>query len=309
MRTLAVTAFAATIAFGGAALADPPNHAFRNGSAWSPSPEFHISGASVPVEQFAEWDSKAREGATVLINWGKDTAKAPKEAVKYEQKTFAFPTGTIRVLDFKKANGGVLHMITMENEIFVLKGTVTVDVAGQNVTLNAGDAAYYPSGVMRGKGDATILSWNVTGTVPATAAKAQVVRAKEAPTSTSAEWDGPDGKRVKANKPEELKKMPKNAIKLAVTRYTFDGNSVRVAKNYKGGPTSPASGGLDALIYVTSGKLKFFQDGKEADVVPGDAIREIAGARHYWNRLEDSSFVATSSLPIAGTKPGPATDR
>lgn len=309
MRFFAATAFAATLAFGTAALADPPNHAFRNGAAWSPSPEMHIKGDSVPVQHVAEWDSKAREGATVLISWDKDVAKAPKEAVKYEQKSFVFPTGTIRVLEFKKATGGVLHMITMENEIFVLKGTVTVDVGGQNVTLNAGDAAYYPSGVMRGKGDATILAWNVTGTVPATQAKAQVVRAKDASTSQSAEWDGPDGKRVRANKPEELKKMPKNAIKLAVTRYTFDGNSVRVAKNFKGGPTSPASGGLDALIYVTSGKLKFYQDGKEFDAVPGDAIREIAGARHYWNRLEDSSFVATSSLPVMGAKPGPATDR
>ena len=230
MRFFAATAFAATLAFGTAALADPPNHAFRNGAAWSPSPEMHIKGDSVPVQHVAEWDSKAREGATVLISWDKDVAKAPKEAVKYEQKSFVFPTGTIRVLEFKKATGGVLHMITMENEIFEQKPD------DPRLIFNAGDAAYYPSGVMRGKGDATILAWNVTGTVPATQAKAQVVRAKDASTSQSAEWDGPDGKRVRANKPEELKKMPKNAIKLAVTRYTFDGNSVRVAKNFKGGP-------------------------------------------------------------------------
>ncbi|MCB2106723.1 MAG: cupin domain-containing protein, partial [Rhodobacteraceae bacterium] len=66
----------------------------------------------------------------------------------------------------------------------------------------------------------------------------------------------------------------------------------------KGGPTSPASGKLDALIYVISGQLKFTQDGVEVIANPGDAIREIAGAKHFWYRLEDSSFVATSSLPV-----------
>jgi len=87
----------------------------------------------------------------------------------------------------------------------------------------------------------------------------------------------------------------------------FDGNSIRVAKNYKGGPTSPASGGLDALIYITSGKMKFYQDGKEAEVAPATQSRD----RRRGNTIGtagDSSFVATQ---FAGCRreTGPGTDR
>ena len=55
---------------------------------------------------------------------------------------------------------------------------------------------------------------------------------------------------------------------------------------------------MDALIYVTSGRLHFFQDDLDVIAGPGDAIREIAGHYHNWIRLEASSFLATSSLPV-----------
>jgi quercetin dioxygenase-like cupin family protein len=179
----------------------------------------------------------------------------------------------------------------------MLRGSGSVDVAGTPVNLDPGDAVSYPSGVLRGSGPATVLAWTVTGTLNNESSRARLVRRADAVVTDTAEWDQ-GGKRVSARGAAELAAAPADAIRLSVSRYEFPGNSVRVARNFKGGPTSPKSSELDALIYITSGRMKFTQDGREVEVLPGDAIREIAGATHFWYRLEDSSFVATSSLPV-----------
>ncbi len=281
-----------------AAPANPP-HAQKISAAVDPVMTPHISGKDVKPVTFAEWELKNDRGTTVPILWGDALSKAPANASRYEQKTFEFPTGQIRVMEFKKDRGGVLHMITAENAMYVLKGSVTIDVGGKPVEIKEGDAVGYPSGIMRGKGDATVVVWTVTGTVLNEAAKTTVVRKKDAKIGKSAEWEE-GGKRVRANTPEGLKKMPKDAIRLQVDRFEIPGNSIRLAHNYKGGPTSGGRGPIDALILVTSGHLTYFEDGKPYDAWPGDAIRESAGHENKWNRIEDSSFLAISTQPIGG---------
>jgi quercetin dioxygenase-like cupin family protein len=300
MRLIGIAAFAGVYIASALSAQTLPVHAVRNAAPVNPTSEFHIVGGSLTPMLLAEWDAENATGLgkTVQIVWGKDAVdKAPAKASKYEQKTYSFPTGTIRLLEFSKAKGGMIHAITVETAIFMLKGSGTVEVAGRTVSLQAGDAVNYPSGVLRGEGDATVIAWTVTGTLNNEASKAAVVRGAEAPVSHSAEWDE-GGKRVRARTPEELTKAPADAIRLSVKRYAFDGNSVRVANSKKGGPTSPTSSELDALIYVTSGKLRFFHDDQSIEAMPGDAIREIAGHQHHWYRIEDSSFVAISSLPV-----------
>ena len=126
-----------------------------------------------------------------------------------------------------------------------------------------------------------------------------MVRAEDASFMQLGYWNDPEGNRVVATTAEGLLEAPPSAIRLDLNNYQFDGNRVSVTKNYKGGPTNKNRGNLDALIYVTSGKMRFFQDDVDVTVGPGDAIREIAGRYHNWIRLEDSSFVAISTAPIA----------
>ena len=116
----------------------------------------------------------------------------------------------------------------------------------------------YPSGILRGDGDATVILWTVTGTKINEDAKAMVVHAADAPVSQLGYWDDPYGNRVVVTTAEELKDAPDNAIRLDMKNYTFDGSSVVVTKNYKGGPTNKTRGDRDALLYITSGKMRFF---------------------------------------------------
>lgn len=274
-----------------------PLHAVRNAAPVSPASDFHVAGSTIEPLLLAEWEAEGPMGKGVQIVWGQAAVdKAPASASRYQQKTYSFPTGTIRVLEFP-APGAMIHAITSETAIFMLRGSGSVEVAGATVNLDAGDAVSYPSGVLRGNGPATVIAWTVTGTLNNEASRARVVRRADAIVMDSAEWDQ-DGKRMSARGAAELAAAPPDAIRLSVSRYEFPGNSIRVARNFKGGPTSPKSSELDALIYITSGRMKFTQNGREVEVVPGDAIREIAGAAHFWYRLEDSSFVATSSLPV-----------
>jgi quercetin dioxygenase-like cupin family protein len=286
-----------------------PAHAVRILAPIGPSPEAEIRGSDVVAEPGAEWQENLRSGTTHRIVWGKDAVeRAPPGASRYTQKVYVFPTGTIRVLEFRQSTGGMLHAITMENAIYMLRGSGTVGVAGGEVPIAAGDAVNYPSGMLRGSSDATVILFTVTGSAKNEASRAVVVRARDAKTVKSAEWDH-DGQRVRASTPAELRTAPRNAIRLEVTRYSFPGNSIRVAHSFRGGPTSPGTAPLDALIYVTSGKLRFYQGEKVYDAVAGDALREIAGERHWWNRLEDSSFVAISSLPVEGARNVTPTER
>ncbi|MBT5239301.1 MAG: hypothetical protein HN793_07820 [Rhodospirillaceae bacterium] len=278
---------------------DMPQHAIRTAAPVSPSADFYIAGESVEPMILAEWEVINDLGSRIRIVWGQEAVDAaPPEASRYTQKSYVFPTGTIRVLEFKKDEGGMMHAITVETAIYMLEGSGTVEVAGEKVVLNEGDLASHPSGTLRGDGDATVIAWTVTGSNINEAVKAMVVRGSDVPISHSAQWPGPDGKMERARTSDALENAPSDAIRLDLKRYIFDGNSVRVTKNYKGGPTSKATSSMDALIYVTSGRLHFFQDDLDVIAGPGDAIREIAGHYHNWIRLEDSSFLATSSLPV-----------
>ena len=300
MGRIATTLVAFALMSVGASAQDQPQHAVRTAAPLDPTAEFYIRGADVEPWHLAEWQTvDPVMGPRIRIVWGEEAvAAAPPEASKYTEKQYVFPTGTIRVLEFKEDRGGMLHAITVETALYMLKGSGTVEVAGETVQIGEGDVVSYPSGALRGDGDATVILWHVTGTKINETAKAMVVRAKDVPMSHSAQWPGPDGKMVRARTAEDLEKAPGDAIRLDLWRYVFDGNSVRVTKNYKGGPTSKTTSSMDALIYVTSGKLHFFQGDEDVIAGPGDAIREIAGHYHNWIRLEDSSFVATSSMPV-----------
>jgi quercetin dioxygenase-like cupin family protein len=288
----------ASVSAKGAAADQLPLHARRNTATVGPSQDFHIAGATLEPLLLAEWEADGPMGKTAQIVWGQAAVdKAPATASRYQQKSYSFPTGSIRVLEFRAANGGMLHVITAETAIFLLRGSGTVDVAGRAESIVAGDVVNYPSGVLRGSSDATVIAWTVTGTINNENSRAMVVRRSDAAAMDSAEWDE-GGQRVSVRTAAELARAPPDAVRLSVIRYDFPGNSVRVARNFKGGPTSPKTSDLDALIYITSGRMKFTQEGREVEVVAGDAIREIAGASHFWYRLEDSSFVATSSLPL-----------
>jgi len=278
---------------------DMPQHAIRMAAPVSPSADFYITGESIEPMILAEWEVINDMGSHIRIVWGQEAVDAaPPEASRYIQKSYVFPTGTIRVLEFKKNKGGMMHAVTVETAIYMLEGSGSIEVAGEKIVLNEGDLASYPSGTLRGDGDATVIAWTVTGSNATAAVKAMVVRGDDVTISHSAQWPIPDGKMVRVRTPEGLEIAPSDAIRLDLKRYTFDGNSVRVTKNYKGGPTSKATSTMDALIYVTSGRLHFFQDDLDVIVGPGDAIREIAGHYHNWIRLEDSSFIATSRLPV-----------
>jgi quercetin dioxygenase-like cupin family protein len=216
----------------------------------------------------------------VYVMFGKDvadtamTAKADGATVKYTGKIVPWATGTVKVLTFTKAGGGVLHPITDETEIYVLKGEVKANVGGQDVTLGAGDVATHAKGMLRNPGaDAVVVAWTVASLVP-----------NPAPTVVR----GADVKEAR---------MPADKPTLALKRYEFPGNSIRVATQYPGASPNPVSAKTDSLIYLTKGSVTFNQNGKAFEVKAGDFIREIAGLPHFWNVTGESGFVTTSGIP------------
>ncbi len=278
---------------------DLPPDAVRTAAPLNPMAETFIAGDSVEPLVLAEWEVVNDMGSRIRIVWGQEAVDAaPPEASRYTQMSYVFPTGSIRVLDFKKDQGGMLHAITVENQLYMMKGTGTVEVAGETVSVGEGDVVSYPSGTLRGDGDSTVILWTVTGTKINQDAKAMVVRAADAPMSYMAYWGGPDGERVVVATPEDLENTPDDAIRLDIKSYAFDGNTVGVIKTYRGGPTNEATGDRDGLLYITSGKARFVEEEVEVIVGPGDAIRETAGKYHYWIRLEDSSFISTGTAPV-----------
>ena len=241
------------------------------------------------IEQYAEW----QDGGVIRIARGKDAEAAPAGASHYEQKTFAWPTGTMRVLTFRK--GPVLHQVTYETEMYVLEGSAEVGVSGKPVKLNAGDAVFMPSGELRNpkpSGNVAVLLWNVGTT--SKDPKPKVIRGKDLKSTQSASWVE-NGKAMNARTPEEIKKAPATAARWSTKRYEFDGNSIRVATFAKSGASGAGAGPTDALIYIAKGKLGR-QEGPEYGVLQaGDGLREPAGQSGHWEGLEDSVFIASSA--------------
>ncbi len=291
MRALVLGLIGALVALPAAAIVAPKDqHIFK--------------GSSVPSEPFAEWEVKDQNGTRVMIAQGKEAVdKAPANAARYAVKTIEYPTGTIRVFSFKKATGGVLHMTTVETDIYVLKGSAEIGVGDKREKLVAGDAVSMPSGVLRSYGnaeDTEIVAWTVGSSVPNP--KAMVVRGKDVKPQMTGEWDE-NGKVVRTATTEETeKRAPKDARRLLSKRYNFDGNSIRVAHLYKGANRAPAKTTTDSLIYVTEGPIMFHQEKESMEVNPGDFIREEAGLTHIWEQIHDGGFVTTTGYPVVPKK-------
>jgi quercetin dioxygenase-like cupin family protein len=247
--------------------------------------------AQTPVVTMAEWEvrqSGAAEqtGARVLIAAGPaELARAPADAVRYESQSFRFANGEIRLLTFHKATGGVLHQVTTETQLYVVKGSAVVGVAGQVLEIHSGDVVSLPSGVVRsiaGQPEDTTLVLHTVRSAQG-GAKAALVRASEAPASPLT--SGP--------------KVGDDSVKVSVQRYNFDGNSIRVARLVGPGKTGVVTPTVDALIYLLSGRMEI-TIGEEVKVVQaGDAVCEAAGLATHWNVLEPSSFIATNGAKAA----------
>ncbi len=273
----------------------------------SPLSETFIAGDSLTPMEFAAWDVSTDAGSqTHTVRGQLAVDQAPSEASRYTQKSYVFPTGSIHVLEFKKDHGGMRHALTDETTLYMLKGEGQVEVAGKVVSIKEKDVVSHPSGTLRGDGDATVVLWVVTGTK--NNAKPMVVRAADTTFGQMGYWYKPDGERVLVTTAEELKDAPANAIRLDMTNYAFDGNGLVVTKNYKSGPTNKTRGDRDALLYIVSGQMNFFQDDIDVIAGPGDAIRETAGRYHNWIRLEDSSFLGIGTAPLVALEPDAQSD-
>lgn len=257
---------------------------FLSATAGSPvlaASKFVAFGKDVAATPTAAWS----EGSAVKSASGAEAAKAPKGGAKYTVKAVTWPTSVVRVMTFKKADGGVLHPITDETQFYVLKGAAEFNVNGAPVVLKEGDVATYAKGAVRdgGADETVIVSWTVgplTGEPTPTVVRGADV--KENPTPA-----------------------------LVLKRYDVPGNSVRVVKLLKGNSTPEGTAKTDSLIYLTSGKLRFYEADEVHEVGGGDFIWEEAGQKHHWDILENSSFVTTSGLPkgAAPVNPADATDR
>jgi len=254
-----------------------------------------LFGKDTPVVPMAEWSVEQKgaaeqTGARVLIAAGPaELGRAPPEASRYDSQTFRFPSGDIRVLTFRKANGGVLHQVTSEKSIYVVKGSALVDVAGVATEIFAGDVVSLPGGVLRsrpGKSeDTTILAFSVLDGAPNP--RAMVIRGKDA-------------------KPAVIKAGAKAGLgntTVTVQRYPFDGNSIRAATLSGEGRTAPVVPTVDALIYVLSGPMQITIGDEVKTVSAGDALREPAGLSTHWDVPRKGSFIATNGVPLVPPPP------
>lgn len=266
----------------------------------------HIPSEDAPLFREAEWNLPApkTDGPVydrTFIAEGDAADTAPKGASHYVAQEFNFPMGALRVLKWE--SGPVIHQITFETQIFMLQGSATIGLAGETVTINAGDAVFLPSGILRNpdpKGEIVLLSYIVSNT--SDAPKAKVLRGEGLDVMAIAQWmDGEDP--ISALDHEDILKAPEGAAKFTVKRYAGDGNSFRHAVLEAGGRTTPAvNARRDILIYVNKGRMRRIEDGVEYMVKAGDAIREEHTKSGYWEILEDSEFIATD-MPFDPSKP------
>ena len=265
-----------------------------------PGQLIHIPGAAVKPIPLAEWEVPVRDAegpqvARIRIAEGRAAVdRAPPEATRYSAKEYVFPMGMLRVLTFAKDAGPLVHQITFETELFMLQGSGTVGVGGEDVSIKAGDAVFLPSGVLRNPEpteDTVVALFTVAHT--AESPKSMVVRGADLDTVTIAQYVR-DGESQTVMQPQDIASAPAGAGIFDLKRYRFDGNSIRHAMLRKGGSTTPATNGrTDILIYITKGRMLRHEDGKTYEVVAGDAIREEFGKTGYWDLLEESEFLAT----------------
>ena len=269
----------------------------------------HIPGASVQSIAMAEWDipnDDSQRGARTLIAQGKEALEhAPATASRYEAKNYEFPSGTLRILTWKRG-GPIIHQLTFSTEIFVLKGSATLSplygVPGNPVTVSAGDALYFPAGVLRNMKPTE--DFVVIAALVATATenpKSGIIREKDATPRQTAQWEQ-DGKPMSATTPEEFAKAPAGAVKYTSKRYNFDGNSMRVSTFAKGGKSSVVvTSRSDVLMYCIKGRFRRTEGNEVFEFAAGDAMREKLGNPGFWEPLEESAYFATDApvLPAA----------
>jgi quercetin dioxygenase-like cupin family protein len=269
----------------------------------------HIPGSSLEPIPVAEWEVPNRDvdgpvRPRIRIAEGQGAVdQAPDNATRYQAKEYNFPMGSLRVLTFAKDAGPVIHQITFETELYMLQGSATVGVLGEQVSITTGDAVFLPSGVLRNDNpseDTVVALFMVSNT--AENPKSMVVHGADLAEMTIAQYVR-DGEATTAVKPEDLAKVPKGAGIFDLKRYAFDGNSIRLAKLHKGGSTTSATNGrTNILIYISKGRMRRTEDDKVYEVVAGDAIREELGKTGYWELLEESEFLATD-MPFDPSKP------
>ena len=265
----------------------------------------HIPTANAPIYRTAEWNLPVPKADgpvydRVFTAEGDAVATAPDGASHYSAQEFNFPMGSLRVL--KWDSGPVIHQITFETQLYMLKGSATVGVAGKPVTVNAGDAVFLPSGILRNPnpdGETVILTYIVANNSEAPEAK--VVRSEGLNVMAIAQWMDGDAPTT-ATDHDAILSAPDGAAKFTVKRYVGDGNSFRRAVLEAGGRTTPATNGRDILIYINKGRMKRTEDGIDYMVKAGDAIREEDAKSGYWEILEDSEFIATD-MPFNPSQP------
>jgi quercetin dioxygenase-like cupin family protein len=202
-------------------------------------------------------------------------------AVKYRSKTFKLPTGTIRVVEFKKSAGGVHYKLGTEKELYVVDGSADVSIKDKTVTLSAGDAVNLPTGIVKSPaGDAQDTTL-ILFTVP---------NASKAPVGGAV--FGKDAKQISPPPGPPKDGVPSAA--LTIKAYPFDGNSIRVVTLKTPGKTPLNSHDTDSILYLLSGKMRLTLGDETKLVQPGDAVREPAGVPSSWEVLEDSTFISTS---------------
>lgn len=268
-----------------------------------------ISGASLEATEFAEWESEGRGGelygSRLMIATGKEQlAKAPKTAARYTQKRYNFPSGSFRVLHYKKG-GPVVHQIVMETEILILQGSVELSplygVKGPTAKLSAGDALFLPGGVLKNPNpteDTILLLAQVE--FAKVGAKGSIVYGKDLKEAETVQWVQ-DGKEMTARNADEAKAAPANAARYYVKRYVGDGNSIRYVTMKKGKTNNAVTTGRDVIIYIPKGRLTRVEGDHTFEMVAGDAVREKLGNPGHWVVHEDGTvFIATDApmLPV-----------
>jgi uncharacterized cupin superfamily protein len=266
----------------------------------------HVPEAAAKKSRCAEWyDPKGPTGPYRIAGNAAALESAPKDASFYEAKLYDFPSGAVRVLTWRKG-APVAHMITFETEILVLSGSATltplIGFSGDPVKIKKGDALFLPAGNLTNpklSEDLVLLTFVVSPSK--NDAKSSIVSAEDAPVSETLSWEE-NGAIVSASTPGDMAKAPANARRRSLQRYTFDGNSIRVATYSAGGRTSTFTiTRTDVLIYIPKGRFRRMEGDQMLELSAGDALREKIGNPGWWEPLEDNStFIATDAPVLPG---------
>jgi quercetin dioxygenase-like cupin family protein len=210
----------------------------------------------------------------------------------YSVKTYAFKPGTLKVVTFDAA--GKPYALTDEAQFIVLSGAVATTIGGAAVELAAGDVAARPTGAVTAKAPgAVILAHKVKSAVPDP--KPAVVRGADTPPGAIVQWLE-DGKPMSAATAEAAKAAPPGAGRFTVARYVFDGNSIRLINQSKGGRTNPTDYKTNNLMYAVKGRVIRHVGDQSVEVTAGDAIVEQAGTTGYWEMVGDAQLISTTAI-------------